>query len=77
MFGEVTEKGRDLRIIRDIAIKDQLRPQFGRKLASSLLEPLAHITQGNFSTLLFASLCNAIRNGAVGENSRDQKTFAC
>ena len=64
-----------LGIITHVAIEYQFGVEIGRKFGDAFLEALSNVAEGQLGTLRVAGLGDAIRNGAIGQYTRNQQFF--
>jgi len=66
----------DLIVFRHITGQHDIRAQFFGKAFNTFFKTLAHIGQGNISTLLATCLRNPVSNRAIREDACDQDAFS-
>jgi hypothetical protein len=76
MAGQVGEQLVDLGVITHVAVKDQSRAEICRELCDALLETFANVAESQFGTLLVTGPSNAISDGAIGQDARNQQFFS-
>ena len=73
---QILEKFFNLRVVAHIAVVYQCRIEVRSEFRDAILETLPNVAEGQFRTLLVASLGDAVRDGSVGQNARDQQFLA-
>ncbi|MNT02983.1 hypothetical protein D3C72_1374990 [compost metagenome] len=73
---QVAEDGADLFIAGHVAVEYQLAAELRRKLRDALLEAYTHIREGEDGAFAVASLGDAIGDGTVRQQARDEDFFA-
>src|SRR5450830_79067 len=76
MLRQVAEDGADLFIAGHVAVEYQFAAKFGGKFRDAFLEALAHIGEGEGRAFTVASLGDAVGDGAVRQQARDEDFFA-
>jgi hypothetical protein len=75
-LAELGEQPVDLRVVADVAGKDQFRPELPRELGDAVLEALADVAECEFGPLSMAGARDAIGDGPVRQHARDEQPLA-
>ena len=75
-LGQTGKDGVDLRVLGDVARKDQRGAELGCHLGDTLFEAVAHIRERQVCALAPAGAGNAVGDGTIGYDSGDQNALA-
>jgi hypothetical protein len=75
-LAQTLEHGLDLRVVGHVAVEHQCRVELGGELGDAVLEALTDVAEGQLGALRVAGLGDAVGDGAVGQNARDEQLLA-